>query len=149
MPTPEQPLESNPGQQQLAALLAAFHTGADEVRRLFTETAVIEFPYAASVGTPGRLTVPAYHQYLTQVLPTMPQLAYERVRVYSLQAAGEYFAELRAATTMPGTGRRYEQDYVIYFALADGRFTHYREYWNPVPWLRAFGGEQALHEALH
>lgn len=145
MPTPAQ----NPGQQQLAALLAAFLTGADDVRRLFAEQAVIEFPYAASVGTPGRLTLPEYHQYLAQVLPTMPRLAYDAVRVYPLQAPGEYFAELRAATTVPGTGRRYEQDYVLYFTLADGRFTHYREYWNPVPWLRAFGGEQALHDILH
>ncbi|AMR25467.1 hypothetical protein A0257_22505 (plasmid) [Hymenobacter psoromatis] len=141
--------EPNAGQQLLTALFAAFNTGADDVLRLFAAQAVVEFPYAASVGSVARFTRDEYHQYLTKVLPTIPHLRYGELHVYPLQAEGQYFAEMHASTTMPSTGLPYEQDYVIYCTIADGHFTHFREYWNPVTWLRASGGEQAMHSILN
>lgn len=139
---------TNPGEQLLRNLLTAFHTGVDDVLLLFAEQALIEYPYAASVGTPARLTRDEYGQYLTRVLPQVPDLRFSEVRVYPLREPSHYVAEMYAAATVPGTGRPYAQDYVLFFTVADGRFTHYREYWNPIPWLRAFGSEQALLHTL-
>jgi ketosteroid isomerase-like protein len=49
--------------------------------------------------------------------------------------------EAHGSATIATTGRRYDQDYVVFVRTRDGMVVSYREYWNPLPGLEAFGRE--------
>lgn len=118
-------------------LLAAFNQGADEVSSLFTDDAVIEFPYAATLGSPTRLNKRQYGEHLTVILPEMPGIAFSETRICPLIETDSYWAETHGEAVITGTGKKYEQDYVMYFTVQDGKFSFYREYWNPQAFLQA------------
>lgn len=120
--------------------LAAFNRGAREVSTLFTDDAAIEFPYAASLGSPTRLNKREYTEHLTNILPQMPGILFSETRIYPISETDSYWAETRGAATITDTGKKYEQDYVMYFTVRDGKFSFYREYWNPQVFLQASGG---------
>ena len=128
----------HPGEQLLNALLHAFAKGPEAVTELFADNATIEFPYAPSIGGESRFDKPAYHTYLQGILPDMPAITFANLRVYPLAEPGAYWAEFDGETTVPSTGKPYQQAYVVYFKLIDNQFLTYREYWNPLPFLRAY-----------
>lgn len=129
--------QQNEGHTLFNELLAAFNQGAGEVLSLFADDAVIEFPYAASLGSPTRLDRREYGEHLTAVLPQMPDIAFSETRIYPLVETGSYWAETHGEAVITETGNKYEQDYVMYFTIRDGKFNFYREYWNPQVYLQA------------
>lgn len=131
------------GQQIYEALLTAFGIGVDAVIALFNEDAIVEFPYAPSVGAAGKQNMQAYRNHLEGGLKNMPNLKFSEISVYPLEEQDAYWAEAHGETTILSTGLFYQQDYVMYFELKDGKFSLYREYSNPLPALKAFGGAQA------
>lgn len=126
-------------------LLDAFSEGPQEVLALFHEQAVIEYPYASTLGTPGKLTKSEYAVYLKSALASMPAIAFSNVQIYPLQAPDQVWAEFHGETTVPATQARYEQDYVVRVTFQEGMIIHYREYWNPMK-VEAFGGDQAAKD---
>ncbi|MBP0590466.1 nuclear transport factor 2 family protein [Paraburkholderia sp. LEh10] len=48
--------------------------------------------------------------------------------------------EARGVSTVPETGRLYDQQYVMVFTLANGRIAGLREYMNPLVFQKAFDG---------
>lgn len=131
------------GYQIYEALLKAFGVGTEAVTALFNDDATIEFPYAPSIGAAGKQNMEAYCNHLEGGLKNMPNLKFSDIRVYPLQEEDTYWAEAHGETTIHSTGILYQQDYVMYFILKDGKFSFYREYSNPLPALKAFGGTQA------
>lgn len=122
-------------------LLDAFNQGtAEQVLALFTDEAAIEYPYAASVGSPVRLNKQEYREHLRSILPKMPGIEFSEIRVYPLEETDSYWAEVHGEAKIPETSKKYEQDYVIYFTVQDNKFSFYREYWNPQVVLGAFDG---------
>lgn len=121
-------------------LLKAFNQTAEEVLSLFTDDAVIEYPYAASLGAPTRLNKQEYSAHLAFILPQMPGIAFSETRVYPLSETSSYWAETHGEAVIRETGKKYEQDYVMYFTVRDGKFGFYREYWNPQAFQQASGG---------
>lgn len=51
--------------------------------------------------------------------------------------------ELSIRGTMAGSGAPYNQRYVVIFETQDGLIKHYREYWNPLVVMNAYGGLDA------
>ncbi|MGL5059994.1 MAG: nuclear transport factor 2 family protein [Microcoleus sp.] len=47
------------------------------------------------------------------------------------------------------TNRHYQQDYVMRLETKDGKIVRYREYWNPIPALEAWGNPQNLHQSFN
>ncbi len=137
------------GQQLFMALLSNFNSGADAVISLFNEDAVIEYPYAPSIGVAARQDKEAYRKHLEGGLKNMPDLQFSNIRVYPLQKEGAYWAEAHGETTILSTGLLYQQDYVMYFILKDNKFSFYREYWNPLPGMKAFGGDKGTQEMFN
>ena len=129
--------QQNEGHTLFNDLLAAFNQGAPEVLSLFSDDAMIEFPYAATLGSPTRLNKREYGEHLTAILPQMPGITFSEIRVYPLIETGSYWAETHGEAVITETGKKYEQDYVMYFTVRDGRFSFYREYWNPQVFLQA------------
>ena len=128
----------NQGQVLVDRLLHAFTTGTDDVLRLFAEEAIVEYPYAPSLGGMARLTKADYRQHLEGILPQMPTILFSNVRVYPLQQEGAYWAEFHGETTIPATGKLYQQDYVVYLTISHDQFSTYREYWNPLLVVQSF-----------
>ncbi|MEM9458383.1 MAG: nuclear transport factor 2 family protein [Myxococcota bacterium] len=109
---------------------------------LFADDAVIEFPYAASLGTAARLDgKDAIRAYFGGSVPTMEDLAFSNVRRYPAGDPDVAWLEVHGAARIPSTGRRYEQDYVMFGRAREGQLVLYREYWDPWVAARAFGLE--------
>ncbi len=121
----------------------AMHAHLDLIARdierwldLFADDAVVEFPYAASVGASGRLEgKAAIAAYFRGTPAVFHGLRFRDVRVLPVQGASAVVAEVHGSATLAPTGKGYEQDYVMVMETAGGRITRYREYWNPLPYL--------------
>ena len=108
---------------------------------LFADNAVVEFPYAPSVDRPHRLEgKAAIGRYFRGALEIFRDLEFRGLRLHESVDAGAIIAEVHGSATISTTGRRYEQDYVMFFRVHGGKIVAYREYWNPIPALRAFEG---------
>ena len=142
------PIQHNQGNMVFSKLLKAFNQSAHDVVALFHPAATIEFPYASSLGTPGKLCVNEYFHYLDKGLANMPDINFEGVKVYEVDN-NRYWAEVHGCVQIPGTGRLYAQDYVMYFTLKDGKIFFYKEYWDPTPVLKAFGSHEATQQTFN
>lgn len=115
---------------------------------LFAEDAVVEFPYAST--TPGRLEgKAAIYNYIKDVPAQMRDLVFTNVRIYSTSNPDVLFAEVHGEADIVSTGLHYQQDYVMRLETKEGKIIHYREYWNPVPALEAWGGTQNLRQSFN
>ena len=141
--------QSNIGEMLFNRLLEAFNQGAAEVVTLYAEDATIEYPYAASLNSAEKLNMNEYFNHLKGGLEQMPDIKFSNVRVYQTTEGDSYWAEVHGETTIPKTGKLYQQDYVMYFEVTDGKFSFYREYWNAVPVMEAFGGGESFKETFN
>lgn len=138
-------MENNPGYHKLLDLLAAFNQGTEAVLKLFTPQALVEYPYAGTLGLPCRLTMEDYRKHLDTILASMPEISFTDVKVHALEEKNGYWGEFRAATVVPQTQSVYQQDYVVNFELQDGKFSFYKEFWNVLPVLQHLMDKDAAH----
>lgn len=117
---------------------------------LFADDAVVEFPYAPSLGFPERLQgKAAIDRYFRGTPESFRDLAFRDVRRYRTTDPDVAIAEAHGSASVGANDARYEQDYVMLVRTKDGKIILYREYWNPVPALEAFGGADALGKAVN
>lgn len=140
-----QALQQSEGEAIFRKLLLSFDQGADAVISLFHKDVLIEYPYAPSLGTASKLNYTEYHNYLIGALPGVPNLVFSDIRVYET-GSNAYAAETHAESIIPATGKVYKQNYVMFFTLKAGKISMYREYWNPMAGLEAFGGLEDLQK---
>ena len=114
---------------------------------LFADTAIIEFPYAASLGTPSRLEGKDEMRAYFSSLPKMEGLSLTNVRRFPMADPNVAWLEMHGSAVIPSTGRHYEQDYVVYARAEDGKLVHYREYWDPQVAAVALGLTSSKGEA--
>lgn len=115
---------------------------------LFAEDAVIEFPYAST--TPGRLEGKgAIYNYMKNVPEQMQNLVFTNIQVYLTSNPNVLFAEVHGEADIVSTGRHYQQDYVMRLETKEGKISHYREYWNPMPALEAWGSTENLSQSFN
>ncbi|MGL4238802.1 nuclear transport factor 2 family protein [Tabrizicola sp.] len=100
---------------------------------LLTEDVILDFPYAPSIGWPGRLVGrEAVYQHIADALPMMPDLKFSNVRKFPTTDPNLLWAEVHGSGNVPQTGKKYEQDYVVKLIMKDGKVAQYSEYWNPI-----------------
>lgn len=134
----------------LDAHLELIPTDIERWLELFTEDAVVEFPYAKGLGLPERLEGrEAIRRYFADAPKHFLGLTFTNVRRYLPIDREVALAEVHGSATIAATGSTYEQDYFMLVKARDGRIALYREYWNPIPGLKAFGGEQSLRQAVN
>lgn len=134
----------------LDAHLELIRTDIERWLELFTDDAVVEFPYAAGLELPQRLEGrEAIRRYFADTPKHFQGLVFTNVRRYRTTDPDVALAEAHGSATIAVTGSGYEQDYIMLVKTRDGRISLYREYWNPIPGLRAFGGEQNLRRAVN
>lgn len=129
----------------LRGALGARLKGGPEAADLFTEDVVFEFPYAPE-GLPVRLEgLPSLADHLARVGPMLELRAFTLHAVYPSEAA--VIVEFSCQGQGVATGLPYDQDYISVVTLREGRIARYRDYWNPMVVLDAFGGAQAAATA--
>ena len=112
---------------------------------LFEDDAIVEFPYAASLGMSGRLDgKAAIEQYFRGTPGTFRELRFRDLRPLPSSDPDLAVAEVHGSARIGPTGEAYEQDYVMLLRTRQGRIVHYTEYWNPLPAIIAFGGSVQL-----
>jgi uncharacterized protein len=152
--TKENPMQLTPDQEQqtatqvLTTLLSVVGKDVQAWLDLFVENAVIEFPYAFT--TPGRLEgKEALYNYMKDVPAQMQNLVFSNIQVYPTSNPNVVLAEVHGEADIVSTGRHYQQDYVMRLEIREGRIIHYREYWNPMPALEAWGSTENLSQSFN
>jgi len=109
---------------------------------LFSDDAVVVFPYAPSIGYAARLEgKAAIAAYFRATPAVFTNLRFRDLVLVPGADPNVAVAEVHgSATLMPGA-RPYEQDYVMILRTANGRAVEYREYWNPLNGLDHFRKE--------
>lgn len=79
----------------------------------------------------------------------MQNLIFTNVREYQTLNPNVLFAEVHGEAVIIATGCHYQQDYVMRLETKDGKIIHYREYWNPIPVLNAWGSTQNLRQSFN
>jgi ketosteroid isomerase-like protein len=106
---------------------------------LFADDAVVEFPYAASVGRDGRLAgKPAIAGYFRGTPGTFRGLQFRGLRLHVCADPQVAVAEVHGSARVGPRGAAYEQDYVMVLQARAGQIVAYREYWDPTPAIAAF-----------
>ena len=66
----------------------------------------------------------------------------EQLRVHPLKDPFAAVVELKIQGRALATNRPYNQSYVVFFELKNSKLWRYREYWNPLISIDAFGGRE-------
>jgi ketosteroid isomerase-like protein len=128
--------------QLVTAHLERIGTDIERWLELLAADAVVEFPYAGSLGIPPRLEGrDAIRRYFVETIAGFEGLTFTDVRTHVTSDPDVALVEVHGAAHITATGRRYEQDYVMLVKARQGRIALYREYWNPLPAIAAFGME--------
>lgn len=125
-------------------LLNGFNSGASATIQVFHKDALIEFPYANSLGTPSKLNRNEYQAYLNNALSNMPDMEFTGIKVYTINR-NSFWAEFHGEFTVPTTKKRYVNDYVVKIELKKGKIINLKEYWNPLAVI-AFGDEKQFEK---
>lgn len=115
--------------------------GADAFPDFFAEYGVLECPFAPDGGmfqTTGRDNIAAY---MASIKDTLGSDGTTLLAAY--HGAGDpdvTVLEYEATARNKHTNAPYPQRYVAVVKMRAGRIALYREYWNPLPVIKAFGG---------
>lgn len=115
------------------AHLTLIATDVERWLTLFADDAVVEFPYAPSLGSPARLEgIGAIRAYFAPITTHFQNLTFTNVQPYPGVDPTTGWMEVHGSATLQPGNIPYEQDYVMRVQVRDGRIVHYREYWNPL-----------------
>jgi uncharacterized protein len=107
---------------------------------LWHDDGVLEFPFAPS-GRPttyrGKEAILVYMRGASSRIVTD---AVDDLRVHAGDDPQVVVAEIATRGHLAQTGARYDQRYVCIFDMRDGLVWRYREYWNPLVSMEAYGG---------
>lgn len=106
--------------------------GALEVEaalELVTDDLVIELPFRGD-GGPRRMEGQAASDFIRSLAALFERLPFREVVVHGELPSGEVVAEYRSEG-VTRAGRAYDNAYVGFFAVRDGRIARWREYFDP------------------
>jgi uncharacterized protein len=113
-----------------------------DVKDEFAEDAVLALPYAPA-GTPREIAGrEAIMDYISLLADYIPPGVFTDHRFDTLASdPGHVIAWYSAKTKLVTTGRDYENTYVTEIEIRDGKVTRYAEFFDPINWIVAQGGQ--------
>jgi len=134
-------------------LMGAYHTllaqrRFDEWIELWSDDGVLEFPYAPAGrrrAYQGKADILAYMKHATGRIVAD---SVEQMRVFPMLDPDIAVAELTIKGRAVATDAPYNQSFVIFFEVQDGKVRRHREYWNPLITIDALGGRDAWAEGF-
>ncbi|MFG2616487.1 nuclear transport factor 2 family protein [Streptomyces sp. NPDC048507] len=99
---------------------------------LWADDGVMEFPFAPP-GWPGRLDGrAAVAAYMRNYPDHIDLHDFPEVRIHESTDPGTIVVEMRGVGRLVATGGPFDMTYIAVVTVRDGRFTSYRDYWNPL-----------------
>ncbi|MEU5189556.1 nuclear transport factor 2 family protein [Streptomyces klenkii] len=99
---------------------------------LWAEHGVMEFPFAPP-GRPGRLEGrTAIAAYMRDYPDHIDLHDFPDLRIHETADPATIVVEMRGVGRMVKTGDSFDMTYIAVVTVQDGRFTSYRDYWNPL-----------------
>lgn len=123
-----------------AALGDRLAPGAGSFAEMFADDGVFEFPYAP----PGLAKAARGRAEIDRHLASLGDFALDEIAppiVRPVEGGRDVVIEFEARGHNTRTGAPYDQRYISVVETRDGRIARYRDYWNPLVVLSAFGGE--------
>ena len=111
----------------------------DEWADLWADDGVLEFPYAPAGrrrAYQGKADILAYMKHATG---RVAMDAIEHMRVFPMQDPDIAVVELATKGHTLANGAPYDQSFVLFFEVQDGKLRRHREYWNPLATIDAIG----------
>ncbi|MFG1607848.1 nuclear transport factor 2 family protein [Actinoplanes sp. NPDC049265] len=106
---------------------------------LFTEDAVLEFPYAPE-GYPARITGRKELLKHMEGFTSTFRVEFTQLHFYETVDPSMVIARLDCVGVARDTGRPYNQSYLSVVETSDGKISRYVDYWNPLVVLDAVSG---------
>ncbi len=107
---------------------------------LCADDVVAEFPFAPE-GSPRRLEGrEALYEYLRNYPSAINVRSIPSLRIYPTDDPNVAIAEWSASGEVLTNGNAYEMSYATFVTFKDELIVNYREYWNPLAFLRAMSG---------
>lgn len=110
---------------------------------LWAEDGELDFPFAPAGRQRTYVGKAEILAYMTATPGKMAIDAIDQRRVFPMQDPEIAVVELVIKGRALATGQPYNQSYVILFETKGGKIRRYREYWNPLVSIDAFGGREA------
>ncbi|MFF5477621.1 nuclear transport factor 2 family protein [Streptomyces sp. NPDC012935] len=99
---------------------------------LWADGGVMEFPFAPP-GWPERLEGrDAIAAYMRHYPDHIDLHGFPDLRIHETTDAGTIVVEMRGVGRTVETGGPFDMTYIAVVTVQDGRFTSYRDYWNPL-----------------
>ena len=118
----------------------------DKWINLWADDAILEFPFAPK----NRPSIYRGKQdILTYMSSTTRSIVVESVaelKISLMLDPNKIVVELTINGHLKNNGATYNQQYVTFFEFESGKIKHYREYWNPVVSIDAYGGYEKWME---
>jgi ketosteroid isomerase-like protein len=116
---------------------------------LWADEGIFEHPYAPAGYRKSVDGKAAIAEYMSAFPGRFDVKKFTVISVVQNEAGTEGFAEVKAEATILTTGRPYNQHYVGFMRVNDdGKLLLYKDFWNPLVAIEAFGGAQALTDAF-
>ncbi len=99
---------------------------------LLSKSAVVEFPYAPSLGYPPRIEgLAAIAELMNATTSNFDPFRFTDISIHLCEKKDEAWASFHGEAFVPKTQKLYSQDYAAFMRVAGGKIVYYREYWNP------------------
>ncbi|WP_315836171.1 nuclear transport factor 2 family protein [Bradyrhizobium prioriisuperbiae] len=106
---------------------------------LYADDAVMEYPYGSYAGVASPLTgIAAISKSVKGFLDAVQDFHVKVSKVSRVEGEDAVFAEFSAEATVIATGRRYQQDYILYLRADAGKIVLLREYFDAPRVVAAF-----------
>src|SRR5512133_1668593 len=119
----------------------------DQWIELWADAAILEFPFAPRGRRHTYQGKSEILKYMRGTTKSIVVDGVESVRVHPLLDPEKVIAELVIKGHLLSNHAEYNQSYVTFFEYENGKIKHYREYWNPLVSIYAFGDYDAWIQA--
>ena len=104
----------------------------ERLRDVWEVDGILEFPYGKSLGVAPRVEgIDAIIDYFSG-LGYFKDFTFRDMRAWAIADAPEYVLEMHGSATLVGSGKPYEQDYIVRFGVSPNqKLAWMREYWDP------------------
>ena len=105
---------------------------------LLSKSAIVEFPYAPSLGYPTRIEgIAAITELMNATSTKFDPFRFTDISIHPCEQKDEAWASFHGEAFVPETQKIYIQDYAAFMRVAGGKIVNYREYWNPCNFAEA------------
>ena len=115
----------------------------DEWIELWADNGVLEFPFAPDGRQNTYVGKAAIKNYMAGTEGKVAVESVASLNAHPMLDPNMVAAELTINGRAVKTGGPYNQRYVLFFEIENGKLKRYREYWNPLISVDAFGGRDA------